>query len=584
LAERLRVAVLVGFCRGLRQSAAAERCADYRLEEDLMPLEVVHMQPQTATSTKPVQEVQPDEVVVKCPATGEVVGTVSVTPRAEIESVAARLRAAQPQWQAMGPEGRAEWLGKWRDWMLDHTDELLTLVQRETGKSWGDTNIEITATDFINYWAQNAADFLADETVRPVGVANATKKLTVVYEPYPLVGVITPWNGPLSVPLLDIPAALMAGCAVLSKPSECTPLVWQAAVAGWKEIGAPDVLDAVFGFGETGSAVVDLADYVMFTGSVNTGRRIAVAAAQRLIPYSLELGGKDAMIVCADADVDRAVEGALWGGFFNSGQICISVERVYVEQPIYDDFVHKLAARTAQLRQGTDAGHDFSCDVGAMATEQQLGIVSRHVDDAVSRGAKALIGGKPKGDGLFYEPTVLVDVNHDMDCMRDETFGPTLPVMAVRDAAEAIEKANDSRFGLSGSVWTRDKAKAMALAKQMNTGSVNINNVIMGVAQLAVPMEGWNDSGLGLRSGGASGIRKYCRIKSIVADRVAPKKEVNWYPYTRRKGRFQSAMARFLTAKDWRRRLGRVPIRTWTAQVSAAAGAESRERAQPPTD
>jgi acyl-CoA reductase-like NAD-dependent aldehyde dehydrogenase len=357
---------------------------------------------------------------------------------------------------------------------------------------------------------------------------------------------------------LDIPPALMAGCAVLSKPSEFTPLVWQRAVAGWKEIGAPDVLDSVYGFGETGSAVVDLVDFVMFTGSVNTGRRVAVAAAQRLIGCSLELGGKDAMIVCADADVDRAVEGALWGGFMNSGQICISVERVYVEEPVYDEFVEKLVARTAQLRQGMDAGHDYSCDIGAMATEQQLGIVARHVDDAVHKGAKALTGGKPKaGSGYFYEPTVLVDVNHDMDCMRDETFGPTLPVMKVRDAAEAIEKANDSRFGLSGSVWTRDKDKAMALARRMNTGFVHVNNVILGVMQHPVPFGGWNESGLGARSGGAAGIRMYCRAKSVVADRVATKKEVNWYPYTRRKGRIMATMARFIGARDWRRRLGR---------------------------
>ncbi|HZA08836.1 aldehyde dehydrogenase family protein [Mycobacterium sp.] len=514
------------------------------------------MQPHTDVRTGSQRSNSHHEVVVKCPATGDVVGTVPVTPRAEVDAVAARLRAAQPEWQAMGPHGRAKWLGKWRDWLLDHSDELLTVLQRESGKAWGDTAGEV-APDLINYWAENAAEFLADEAVRPVGVANAAKKLTIRYEPYPLVGVITPWNGPLSVPLLDIPPALMAGCAVLSKPSEFTPLVWQRAVSGWQEIGAPDVLDAVYGYGETGSAVVDLVDYVMFTGSVNTGRRVAVAAAQRLIPYGLELGGKDAMIVCADADVDRAVEGALWGGFFNAGQACISVERVYVEEPIYEEFVHKLVARTAQLRQGMDAKHDYSVDVGAMATEQQLGIVSRHVNDAVSKGAKALIGGKPKRDGLFYEPTVLVDVNHEMDCMRDETFGPTLPVMKVRDADEAIEKANDSRFGLSGSVWTRDRAKAMALAKRMDTGFVHINNVILGVIQLPLPFGGWHDSGLGERSGGAAGIRKYCRTKSIVADRVAMKKELNWYPYSRRKGRVMSTMIRLLAARDWHRRLGR---------------------------
>jgi acyl-CoA reductase-like NAD-dependent aldehyde dehydrogenase len=488
-----------------------------------------------------------------------VVGRVAVTSAAEMEAVAARLRAAQPAWQAMGVEGRAEWLGKWRDWILDHTDELLSMVQRETGKSWGDTaGSEALVPQLINYWTDNAAEFLADENVRPVGAANAAKKLTVAYEPYQLVGVITPWNGPLSVPMLDIAPALMAGCAVLSKPSELTPLCWQLMIAGWREIGAPDVLAAVYGYGETGSAVIDLVDFVMFTGSVNTGRRVAVAAAQRLIPCSLELGGKDAMIVCADADIDRAVDGALWGGYFNSGQICISVERVYVEAPVYDEFVQKLVAGTKQLRQGIDTQHDYSVDVGAMANEQQLKIVARHVDDAVSKGAKVLVGGEADTTrGYFYRPTVLVDVDHGMDCMREETFGPTLPVMKVGDVDEAIQLANDSRFGLAGSVFTRDKDKAMAVAKRMNTGTVNINNVLMGVAQTPVPMAGWGESGLGSRQGGAAGIRKYCQTKSIVGDRFAMKKELNWYPYTRRKGRILTGMLRVLNARDWRRRLGR---------------------------
>jgi len=516
------------------------------------------MSTDTVNPANPPHTVTPREVVVTCPATGQFVGSVPVITAAEVGATAARLRAAQPAWQQMGFDARARWLGKWRDWLLDHTDELLTLLQRETGKSWGDTNVEIACVEIINYWIDKAGDFLADETVRPYGAANAAKKLTIAYEPYPLVGVITPWNGPLSVPLSDIPAALMAGCAVLSKPSEVTPLVWRMAVDGWKQIGAPDVLDAVFGFGETGAALVDLVDYIMFTGSVNTGRRIAVAAAQRLIPCGLELGGKDAMIVCADADIDRAADGAVWGAFAYTGQVCISVERVYVEEPVYDEFVSKVVAKTAQLRQGMDAKHDYSCEVGSMTTAQQLAIVSGHVDEAVSKGAKVLVGGKSDDSaGLFYPPTVLVDVDHGMKCMREETFGPTLPVMKVRDVAEAIEKANDSQLGLSGSIWTRDKNKAMALARKMNTGTVNINNVIANIFQFPVPMEGWNDSGLGSRSGGAAGIRKYCRTKSIVAERVAMKKEPLWYPYSRKKGKLLSAMVRMMSARDWRRRLGR---------------------------
>jgi acyl-CoA reductase-like NAD-dependent aldehyde dehydrogenase len=513
----------------------------------------------TVQPASPAKPDIPHEVVVTCPATGQVVGTVPVATSVEVEAVAARLRAAQPDWQQMGVTGRARWLGKWRDWLLDHTDELLTLLQLETGKSWGDTSIEIAGVQIINYWIDKAAEFLADQTVRPYGVANAAKKLIIAYEPYPLVGVITPWNGPLSVPLSDIPAALMAGCAVLSKPSEATPLVWRMAVDGWKEIGAPDVLDAVFGFGGTGAALVDLVDYVMFTGSVNTGRRIAVAAAQRLIPCSLELGGKDAMIVCADADIDRAADGAVFGAFAYTGQVCISVERVYVEEPVYDEFVSKVVAKTAQLRQGMDAKHDYSCEIGSMTTAQQLAIVSDHVDEAVSKGARVLVGGQPSGpaDGLFYQPTVLVDVDHGMKCMQEETFGPTLPVMKVRDLAEAIEKANDSRLGLSGSVWTRDKNKAMASARKMNTGMVNINNVIAGAFQFPLPFAGWNESGLGSRCGGAAGIQKYCRTKSIVADRVAMKKEPLWYPYSAKKGKLLGAMVRMTSARDWRRRLGR---------------------------
>ncbi len=514
----------------------------------------------TANKASPPKADAPHEVVVTCPATGKVVGSVPVATSVEVEAAAARLRAAQPAWQQLGVKGRARWLGNWRDWLIDHTDELLTVLQLETGKSWGDTCVEIAGVQIINYWIDHADEFLADEPVRPYGAANAAKKLTIVYEPYPLVGMITPWNGPLSVPLLDIPAALMAGCAVLSKPSEFTPLVWQMAVDGWKQIGAPDVLDAVFGFGQTGAALVDLVDYVMFTGSVNTGRRIAVAAAQRLIPCSLELGGKDAMIVCADADLDRAADGAVWGAFAYTGQVCISVERVYVEEPVYDEFVTKVVAKTALLRQGMDAEHDYSCDVGSMTTAQQLAIVSGHVDDAVSKGARVLVGGQSRDsttEGLFYQPTVLVDVDHDMKCMTEETFGPTLPVMKVRDAVEAIEKANDSELGLSGSVWTRDKNKALALARQMNTGSVNINNVVASVFQFPLPMEGWKESGLGSRSGGADGIRKYCRTKSIVAERVTMKKEPLWYPYTRRKGKTIAAMVRMMSARDWRRRLGR---------------------------
>ena len=295
----------------------------------------------------------------------------------------------------MGVEGRARWLGKWRDWLLDHTDDLLTLLQLETGKSWGDTNVEIAAVQIINYWIDNAADFLADETVRPYGAANAAKKLTISLR------ALSARRGDHTVERPTFGATARHSRRVDGRVRRAVQAV------GGHPAGVADRGRRVesrsahrtcstrcTGSAQTGAALVDLVDYVMFTGSVNTGRRIAVAAAQRLIPCSLELGGKDAMIVCADADIDRAADGAVWGAFAYTGQVCISVERVYVEEPVYDEFVSKLVAKTSQLRQGMDAEHDFSCDVGSMTTAQQLAIVSDHVDDAVSKGARVLVGGK----------------------------------------------------------------------------------------------------------------------------------------------------------------------------------------------
>jgi len=278
------------------------------------------------------------DIEVRSPADGRIVGTVADMSAADVHAVAQRLRASQPAWEAVGFAGRRAWLQRFRDWILDNEDRLLRLVQDETGKTWGDLPIgEIVASvDVLNYWARNAEKFLAPENARPHSPMMMTKRMRVSFHPYQLVGSITPWNAQLAMQMLDIPAALMAGCAVLTKASEETPLAWAAAVEGWKEIGAPDILDAVTGRGEAGSAIVDEVDMIQFTGSVRTGRRIGVRAAERMIPCCLELGGKDAMIVLADADLDRAARAAIWGGFYNAGQICVSIERVYVEAPVYD--------------------------------------------------------------------------------------------------------------------------------------------------------------------------------------------------------------------------------------------------------
>lgn len=493
------------------------------------------------------------------PADGRRVAELPVDSLSDVARKAVALRAAQPEWEALGPHARGQLLLSWLDWIMDHEERLTELIQAETGKSWGDAAFEpSTAIDVVKYVAANAASWLRDQHPRAHSPAFALKRLTVRYQPYQLVGVILPWNMPLGMPMLDIPFALAAGAAVLSKPSEVTPLAWSEAVRGWREdVKGPAVLDVAIGAGATGAAVVDEVDMVQFTGSTRTGRAIGIRAAERLIPCSLELGGKDAMLVLDDADIYRAAKAAVWGSMFNSGQACISVERAYVHDRVYDEFVKKVVSRVEQLRQGTDVDKSFSYDLGALATPAQLDIVQRHVDDALSKGARALTGGvRADRPGNYFPPTVLVDVDHTMDCVREETFGPLLPIVRVHSDSEAVEMANDSDYGLAGSVWTGDRDRGAAIASLMQTGGVSINNVMAGVFQLPMPFGGWKNSGLGARHGGAAGVRKYCRPQSIVAERIALPGELYWYPHRSVRTRLMAGGIRLLGMRDWRRKLG----------------------------
>jgi betaine-aldehyde dehydrogenase len=496
---------------------------------------------------------------VRSPVNGSLVGSVPDQGPEEVRAAVARLRRDQPSWEALGPAGRGRWLGRLRDWLFDNDERIAQLLQRETGKPWQEATLEVPlAIDELEYYRRRAQRFLADSHPRPHDLLTAGKKLTVLYRPHQVVGVICPWNNPVLLALADAVPALLAGAAVAIKPSELTPLTTREIVRGWREdVGAPGVLECLTGAGATGSALVDTADFIQFTGSARTGRTLARRAAERLIPYSLELGGKDAMIVLADADLERAANAAAWGGMFNSGQTCTSVERVFVEEPVHDAFVELVAGRVARLRQRAD-DERFAADVGSLSGDAQLAIVERHVSEALANGARAVVGGKRADlQGAFFEPTVLVDVDPSMSCMREETFGPTLPVMKVQDAEEAIRLTNDSSYGLSASVWTRDRGRGEQIARRLEVGAVNVNDMFANVFAISVPQGGWKRSGVGARLGGAHGMRKYCRPQAVTAARLALGSEPLWYPYSAFKGTLFLRLVRLVLARDWPRRLGR---------------------------
>jgi acyl-CoA reductase-like NAD-dependent aldehyde dehydrogenase len=476
------------------------------------------------------------DIKVENPATGEVVGTVPNLSSADVAEMAVRGREAQIGWQAMGFEGRGRVLLRAQKWLLDHSDRVVRTIVSETGKAWEDAQLAELGygAGAFGYWAKQAPEMLADERIRSSNPFVVGKKLVVRYKPLGLVGVIGPWNFPLTNSFGDCIPALAAGNAVILKPSEITPLTSLLMKEMLDECGCPpDVFQVATGEGATGAALIDEVDFIMFTGSTRTGKKVAARAAERLIPVGLELGGKDPMIVLADADVERAANAATYYSMMNAGQVCISVERVYVEEPIYDEFVAKVTEKVKALRQGPSNGPG-AVDIGAVIFPPQLDIVEDHVKDAVDKGARVLTGGHGSRDGgRFHEATVLVDVDHSMKAMTEETFGPTVPIMKVADAEEAIKLANDSPYGLAASVWTKDTTKGEAVARRIEAGAVCVNDAMMNYFALEVPMGGWKSSGLGTRHG-RGGITKYCAQQTILVTKLAMKKDINMFPYKAR--------------------------------------------------
>ena len=399
---------------------------------------------------------------VENPATGKVIRELPITSADEVRAMVARARDAQPAWEALGFEGRARVLRSARKWVVDNADRVIETIVSETGKTHEDAQLaEIAyAANAFGFWAKRAPEYLADEKVRSANPFVAGRRLVVRYAPLGVVGIIGPWNYPLTNSFGDCIPAMAAGNAVVLKPSEVTPLTSLLMAEAMRECGLPEhVFQVATGLGETGAALVDEVDMVMFTGSTATGRKVAERAARTLTPVSLELGGKDPMIVLADADLERAANAAAYYSMQNSGQTCISIERAYVEAPVYDEFVSRVTGKVAKLRQGESTGPG-TVEVGAMTFPKQVEIVQRHVDAARDAGATIRTGGR--ADRQFYAPTVLTEVDHSMACMTEETFGPTLPIMRVQDAEEAIMLANDTEYGLGASVWTRDVTRGEA--------------------------------------------------------------------------------------------------------------------------
>ena len=474
-------------------------------------------------------------IEVENPATGETVASVPELGVEEVRALAERGRAAQPGWWDLGFEGRAEVLLAARTWMVANAERVVGTICAETGRPADETQFAEFGYGLsaLEFWAKQAPVYLADEEIESASPFVRGKRLVVRYEPVGLVGVIGPWNYPLNNSFGDCIPALAAGNAVILKPSEFTPLTSLLMAEMLAVCGMPEgVFQVATGRGETGAALVDEVDFVMFTGSVKTGKKVMAQAAETLTPVSLELGGKDPMIVLADADLERAANAAVSYGMNNSGQVCISVERIYAEDPVHDELLERIAQKVEGLRQGPP-GPPGTVDVGAMIFPPQMDVVEAHIADALEKGARIVTGGKAgNGPGRFFEPTVLADVDHSMRCMTEETFGPTLPVMRVSDADEAVRLANEGPYGLQASVWTRDESRGEEIARRIEAGVACVNDAQVNYAALELPMGGWKESGLGLRHG-ADGIRKYTKRQSLlITPGSAGFRDAHHFPYS----------------------------------------------------
>jgi len=473
-------------------------------------------------------------ITVRNPATQEEVGTVPIFSADQITAAVERAGAAQERWAATPIGARLKVIRRFQSLLCEQKDEVGAVITREAGKPLAEAlSTEILVVlDAAEYLLKNTAEFLLPERVPHANPVMKLKKGMLLREPYGVIGIISPWNYPFSLPSIQTLTALVTGNAVVLKPSEFTPFSSLELQRLLRQAGLDhELMQVVTGEGVAGSALLQAnIGKLIFTGSVATGKKVAQAAAAKLLPVVLELGGKDPMIVLENADVNVASSAAVWGAFMNAGQTCLSVERCYVHESIYQKFLDACVAKAGRLRHGP--GDAANTDIGPMIHERQLETVQRHVDDAIARGARLLLGGNPATNlgPNFYQPTILADVNHDMDLMREETFGPVLPVCSFKSDEEAVALANDSEFGLAASIWTQDKRRGEALARLIHAGTVMVNDVVACFGISEAPHGGVKASGIG-RTHGRYGVEEMVWLKYVDSDRLPQMKKLWWFGY-----------------------------------------------------
>lgn len=503
-------------------------------------------------------EIKPAAIASVNPASGEVLHEFDSAAEVEVRAAVERARSAQPGWDALGLMRRVQVLRRFQNLLEEKKSEVARLITQEAGKPCVEALLTevLVVLDATQFALTQAPALLREQRVAHANLVMKAKRAWVRREPYGVVGIISPWNYPFATPGTEAVAALVAGNGVVIKPSEFTTLCALQLQDLMSAAGLPEnVLQVVPGGGTTGAALVNSSvDKLIFTGSVSSGKKVAQAAATRLLPVVLELGGKDPMLVLDDANVGVASSAAVWGAFVNAGQACLSVERCYVHRSLYQRFLSAVVEKTAKLRVGN--GLDPETEVGPMIHQRQLQIVEEHVEDARAQGARLLAGGNrlPHLGPNFYAPTVVADVRQDMRLMREETFGPVLPVMAFDSDEEALGLANDSEFGLAASIWTHNRGRGEALAGRLQAGTVMVNDVISCYGISEAPHGGVKASGLG-RTHGRLGLEEMVRVKYVDSDLLPRLRKVWWYGYGPEFQRQMEGFLDFLFSRRWGARL-----------------------------